>query len=502
MQLKLLLDKLLANVSMYLAMAIALFALFGYAFMLSLTGELSFRPLDMATSLAIFMGVSYGASYIFAYLFSVKAHHKSALITGGILFFIFSPVLTLPNAIVYAFIAVLAIASKYVLVWRGRHLFNPAAVAAVIASVTGMSFASWWVASLPLAIPVTILAFIILYKTQRLQLAGVFLASYILTVVAAAFFGGQPASTLLVWTLAVWWPLYFAGFMLSEPQTLPPRRRQYLIVAAIVAVLIGLHPSIGNFYVTPEVALIVGNIFGFLFSRRSGIQLKLAKRITHPGNQETFVFTPRHPFAFSAGQYMEVTLPHGRADFRGERRMFTIASAPEEGTVNMTTRYAEKSSTFKRTLKDLKKGDVVPVVAIRGDFTLPDDSLRKLLFIAGGIGITPFRSQLESLYRKNEKRDIILVYSVRHEDEVLFEELLANAQPFVRVVVVAPSAKLGQLNRVNAQRIDEALLRREVKDIAERDVYISGPPAMVDGMRKIAKRLGAKRIKTDDFTGY
>jgi ferredoxin-NADP reductase len=501
--LKLAIDKILASTSMYLSVELSLLTLFGFTFTLSLTGNLSFHPLELALCFALFSGVALGANYLFAYLFNVKAQYLSALISGGILFFIFSPSLSAKNLILYALIAVVAMASKYILVWRGRHIFNPAAIAAVIVLVTGFSAASWWVADIHFAIPVTMLGLLLLYKTQRLQFGLIFLATYILAVTTLSLLGGNSVWQTLGQTLLAWWPLYFAGFMLSEPLSLAPRRSQYFIEAVLVAVLIGFHPNIGSFYITPELALVVGNLFAFLASRRRGISLELVNRKAYPGGQETLTFKPKKPFTFQAGQYMEVMLGHSRADLRGERRMFTIASAPEEGTINLTTRYAKKSSTFKTALQKLKIGETIPVVAIRGDFTLPKNRQKKLLFIAGGIGITPFRAHVAYLKARKEKRDIILLYAVRKQNEVLFTDLLHDKQASVKTTIVAPDAHKSSHSRiVVASGISEDVIEKAVRDIEERDVFISGSPAMVSAVKQAVKRLGAKRIMTDDFTGY
>jgi glycine betaine catabolism B len=498
---KLAVDTFMAKISMYLAVELSLLTIFGFALTLSLTGNLSFHPLELIVSYVVFSGVALGTNYLFAYLFSVKAQYISALITGGILFFLFSPSTSMNNLILYAVIAVIAIASKYVLVWRGRHIFNPAAIAAVIVSLAGLSAASWWVSDMIFAVPVTVFGLMLLYKTQRLQFGLVFLAVYTAVVMLVVAVNGQLIWETLGQTLFAWWPLYFVGFMLSEPLTLAPRRIQYLIEATLVAILIGLHPDFGSFYVTPEIALVVGNIFAFVVSRRRGVLLELVERRTFPGKQETFTFKPKKPFAFIPGQYMEVMLAHSRADLRGERRMFSIVSAPQQETISLTTRYAEKSSSFKSALQRLHKGDVMPVVAVRGDFTLPTNKKRKLLFVAGGIGITPFYSHLAYLNALKEKRDIVLLYAVRNENEVLFKDLLHDKQTPVKTIIIAPNAHSSK-NFIVADGVSEDIIEKAVRDITERDVYISGSPAMVSAVKHMAKRLGAKRIVTDDFTGY
>ncbi|HET6746895.1 MAG TPA: FAD-dependent oxidoreductase [Candidatus Saccharimonadales bacterium] len=491
-------DTFLAGLSMYLLVTLALFLLFGVALTYSFLGVTTFHPIDIIPSLTLFMGISFGASYVFAYLFSVSAHHKSALITGGILFCIFSPTLSVSNLLIYALVAVFAVASKYLLVWRSRHIFNPAAVAAVIISLTGLQGASWWMADASFAVPVTILALIILYKTERLEMGGIFFASYIVTLSIAAIFHHQSVGDLLVVSLAVWWPLFFVGFMVSEPLTLPSRRYQVAIVAIVVAVLAGLHPSFGPIYVTPEIALIVGNIVSFGMTRRVGVKLKLVRRERFAGGQELFEFEPMRKFVFKAGQHLELSLPHAKADLRGERRQFTIASAPESKTIKLTTRYAQKTSTFKAHLKTLKIGQTITAAGVKGDFLLPKDSNKKLLFVAGGIGITPFRAFVESLRLREQSRDIVLIYAVRAEKEVLFKDIF-NVKSGVKQIVVAPDA--GQ-NHIRATGITKELLKDAVTDIDSRHVYISGPPPMVAAVASEVTALGAASVTKDSFTGY
>lgn len=485
---------------MYLGVLLALLSLFGAAFTMSLVGVLDFSPLELLVSFAVFAGVSFGANYLFTYLFNVKAHHLSALITAGILFFLFSPTLVISQLLIYALIAVVAMASKYLLVWRGRHVFNPAAIAAVIISLTGLGFASWWGAGLPLAIFATLFGLVILYKTQRLIMASVFLGMYIAILILVAFLGGQPVWETLIATLTAWWPLYFMGFMLSEPLTLAPRRWQYNLGAALVAMLIALHPSLGGVYLTPEMALVLGNVLAFGFARRARISLKLLRRQTHPGDQEEFVFRANRSLDFLPGQYLEVMVPHAKTDLRGERRMFTIASAPLGDELTIATRYAARSSSFKTALKALKKGDSLAVTGIRGDFVLPKDPSEKLLLIAGGIGITPFRAHLQALRAAGDKRDIILIYALRQANEALFKDELSPKDYPLKVIRVAPDGD--GVKVIKADRVDEALISGKVKDIRQRTVYISGAPQMVASLSKAVRRLGVRRIKTDDFTGY
>jgi ferredoxin-NADP reductase len=125
------------------------------------------------------------------------------------------------------------------------------------------------------------------------------------------------------------------------------------------------------------------------------MKLKLsAKRPESPG-VVSFIFQPQKPLKWKAGQFLHYVLNHASTDDRGSDRWFTIASAPYEKHVMITTRFtAKKGSTFKKTLKALKAGDTIEVSDLDGDFVV-DDPKKNYVFIAGGIGITPFRSILK-----------------------------------------------------------------------------------------------------------
>src|SRR5674476_218591 len=123
-------------------------------------------------------------------------------------------------------------------------------------------------------------------------------------------------------------------------------------------------------------------------------------------NIKTFWFEPDKPFHFTAGQFSELYLPHDHPDERGEKRWFTISSSPHEKLVSITTKFAlERGSSFKQTLSQLKPDATVELAEAMGDFVLPVDQTRPLIFIAGGIGLTPFHSMLTWLTDTHEQRN-------------------------------------------------------------------------------------------------
>src|SRR5580698_9008846 len=119
------------------------------------------------------------------------------------------------------------------------------------------------------------------------------------------------------------------------------------------------------------------------------MKLKLAAKKTESAGVVSFIFKPEEPLMWKAGQFLHYVLNHAPTDDRGSDRWFTIASAPYERHVMLTTRLAsKKSSTFKNTLKALKIGDDIEVSDMDGDFIVSDPK-KHCVFIAGGIGITP-----------------------------------------------------------------------------------------------------------------
>jgi len=111
----------------------------------------------------------------------------------------------------------------------------------------------------------------------------------------------------------------------------------------------------------------------------------------------SFFFDSPGKVIFKAGQHMNFTLLHDNPDDRGINRYFTIASAPHEEQIMITTRIArEQSSTFKKALMSMEKGQEISALPPQGKFIIEDYS-KSYVFFAGGIGITPFRSMLVDL---------------------------------------------------------------------------------------------------------
>jgi len=146
--------------------------------------------------------------------------------------------------------------------------------------------------------------------------------------------------------------------------------------------------------------------------------------IVHENKAKTinsFWFEPEHPLDQIAGQYIEMSIPHDKTDDRGTKRWFTISSSPSDAPLfSITTKFSRPSSTFKSALHKLKIGDSVSISDPMGDFVLPKDDTIPLIFVAGGIGITPFHSIIKWLEDTKQSRDITFLYAAKVEGELIF----------------------------------------------------------------------------------
>ena len=194
------------------------------------------------------------------------------------------------------------------------------------------------------------------------------------------------------------------------------------------------------------------------------------------------------------GQYLHYTLEHPHPDSRGTERYFTISSAPFEGHIQITTRFSERSSSFKKALRGMEVGAAIGADGLEGDFVVENPN-RRLVFIAGGIGVTPYRSILLAMEDDGTPIDVDLLYANRDEDFPFKDELerLAEKHADLRIHYFAGS-----------NRLDEQTIRASVEDLNAPVFYVSGPAPMVEAFDKLLKAMNVpeSRIKTDDFPGY
>ncbi len=215
----------------------------------------------------------------------------------------------------------------------------------------------------------------------------------------------------------------------------------------------------------------------------------------------TFFFRPERSVAYTAGQYIQLTLPHINQDDRGSRRWFTLSSSPTQDLVSITTKSSgDASSSFKKALFKLVPGSELAMSDAMGDFVLPKLIQTPLLFVAGGIGITPCHSILGWLVATGEVRPIQLIYGVHTEDEIMFQNTFDKANQHATIIVSQPTpAWGGERGRLSADLI--LGLGKPTEDTL---VYISGPEPMVETLAKELQKAGLKKpqLVIDSFPNY
>jgi len=220
-----------------------------------------------------------------------------------------------------------------------------------------------------------------------------------------------------------------------------------------------------------------------------------------------FVFDKPDGFVFKAGQYIAMVVPKAEGiepDTRGLARSLSIASAPCEPELYFAMRQGE--SAFKRTCWQLKPGDTVTVTKAVGFFVLPSDDTRPIVFLAGGIGITPVRSILKQAEYEKSNRSFTLFYSNRFIQDAAFDEEVRNMAlaNFRLITVLSKSQDLCAPGNDERGYICEPLLKKYLGDnILNCLYYIVGSPQFSEAIEKILIDLGVPKEQRhmDPFTG-
>jgi ferredoxin-NADP reductase len=210
-------------------------------------------------------------------------------------------------------------------------------------------------------------------------------------------------------------------------------------------------------------------------------------------------------FDYRPGQYFWVELldpPY--QDEKGPRRHISAVTSPtERGVIGLCTRVRE--SAFKRSLAESPVGAEVEVEPPKGEFVLPEDASRPLVFVAGGIGITTFRSMLRYIQDEGLPHRVTLIYSNRDRESTAFLDELEEIErknPNVRLIVTMTNDDdwAGERRRVDANFFKEYL----GKNLNDASYMVAGPPGMAEAATAELQRAGVdeKLIATDSFSGY
>jgi ferredoxin-NADP reductase len=212
-------------------------------------------------------------------------------------------------------------------------------------------------------------------------------------------------------------------------------------------------------------------------------------------------------WAFKAGQYLDMTLlDPPESDAAGNVRSFSIASAPHEETLMVATRM--RDTAFKRVLRMMPIGAPVRIEGPSGDLILQKDLTRAAVFLAGGIGITPFRSIVHWAAKEKLPNRIVLFYSNRRPEDTLFltelQSLERDNPKYKLIASMTEMEKSHQPWNGETGLIDQGMLGRHLKDAASPIYYVAGPPAMVKGLHEMLSKAGLDDddIRVEEFAGY
>ncbi len=231
------------------------------------------------------------------------------------------------------------------------------------------------------------------------------------------------------------------------------------------------------------------------------IDITLAR--THQENERirTFWFEPAQKISYTAGQFIELYIPHDHPDERGIKHWFTLSSSPTEKLISITTKFAgQKSSTFKKHLFALSPGAKLQIVEPMGDFVLPIDRAIPLVFVAGGIGLTPFRSMIKWLSDTGEKRNIVALLAANAPKDFIFVDLFKDyCDQLIQIVSESDNNWHGEIGRLSGEKI----LKLTGKPGGKR-IYVSGPEPMVEILEKDLLNLGVPKpqLVLDFFPNY
>lgn len=234
---------------------------------------------------------------------------------------------------------------------------------------------------------------------------------------------------------------------------------------------------------------------------------RLLNRVEVAEGTMAFHFEKPAGFNFRPGQSSDLTLlDPPETDAEGDIRTFSIASAPFQNELIFATRM--RDTAFKRSLKNIPLGTPVNMAAATGSFTLHKNSGKAAVFLAGGIGITPFFSIVQQADRDRLPHNLYLFYSNHRPEDAPFldvlEKLTNTNAHFHLVATMTDMPRSKKIWNGETGLIDKEMLSRYLSDLHGPIYYSAGPPALVAAMRKMLLGSGIDEddIRTDDFAGY
>jgi ferredoxin-NADP reductase len=219
------------------------------------------------------------------------------------------------------------------------------------------------------------------------------------------------------------------------------------------------------------------------------MKARFVKRIKRNPTISSFYFQPETKMNYIAGQFIELTIPFKTEETRGNKRWFTLSSSPGEKYLFITTRIFSKKSLFKEKLAKMKTGQEVDIALPMGDFVLPKSTKAELVFIAIGIGITPFRSIVSHFLEEGNKRKITLIFANKNSEDFIFDELFSEAE-------ISYIKHHGKLNLAD--------IKSYIPGVKSKTIYLSGPERTVESLYKdlLSDGIRPEKISVDYFHNY
>src|SRR3989344_1053522 len=249
------------------------------------------------------------------------------------------------------------------------------------------------------------------------------------------------------------------------------------------------------------------------------MKLTLVKKQDEAQGTKSFFFEPEKEVRYIAGQYFYITLPKlNYQDPRGSTRDFTLSSSPSEGkNLRITTRIRQESG-FKKTLDELAIRSIVEGEGPNGTFIFDENNKGPQVFLAGGIGITPFRSIIKYVFDKKLDTQIHLIYSNSVPEQIAFRKELTDISNFNQNIKVSMTVTKPEESKERwtglVGRMDELMLKKLIENWSLKMnnphlgrnliFWLCGPPPMVDAMEQILSKLNISpdHIRVEKFTGY
>lgn len=232
-------------------------------------------------------------------------------------------------------------------------------------------------------------------------------------------------------------------------------------------------------------------------------KVRFIKKIKRTESVYSFRFTSEMSLDFVAGQYLQIIFDEENRTNRDLNKFLSFSCAPGKDYFEVTKRLSD--SGFSKRLSSLQEGESVLCKMPIGKCTI-EEGREKVLFLVGGIGITPVISILEDIVVNEKKVDVCLLYSNRTQDDIAFKHELDswNEKRNDFHIVYALSDCEPKDFKCEVGFINKEMLLRNVCDWEQRIIYVFGPPAMVAAMRALCREVNCcpQQLRFETFIGY